>query len=305
YNIDEYNIYVNGEQVLKEYTSKLKEQSGNNLKNYDEISKLEFKDFVNSEGELIAWMWVGLSRFEKAIPKLNLMQGIRARQANIQIGDYDVFKSLFKEERGNRYFVGEVFTNSSDLIANSQRDYFNETEIRVFFEDSLRCYFYDTLHNLYTKANVIKNAYKKQEGYLAKSEEFEKKSKSNSFIDNQERLRLEGEVEKAKNEADKARKQLSNYDTISGDSPIAEVKKQISAKFNSEELSKKVSEVDNKPCNSRSSASKKNGGYAVDALSKLNKSERKLISKIWSVITNNAPKDIAESLIEKIKEEFK
>lgn len=40
YNIDEYCVRVNGCQIFKEYTTKLKEQSGSSLKNYDEISTL-------------------------------------------------------------------------------------------------------------------------------------------------------------------------------------------------------------------------------------------------------------------------
>ena len=73
YTIDEYCVRVNGSQIFKEYTTKLKEQSGASLKNYDEISRLEFKDFRDTSGNLIAWMWVGLSRFEKQIPSINHM----------------------------------------------------------------------------------------------------------------------------------------------------------------------------------------------------------------------------------------
>ena len=43
YSIDEYCVRVNGSQIFKEYTTKLKEQSGASLKNYDEISRLEFR----------------------------------------------------------------------------------------------------------------------------------------------------------------------------------------------------------------------------------------------------------------------
>lgn len=70
YHIDEYCVRVNGSQIFKEYTTKLKEQSGAALKNYDEISRLEFKDFRDNSGNLIAWMWIGLSRFEKQIPSI-------------------------------------------------------------------------------------------------------------------------------------------------------------------------------------------------------------------------------------------
>ncbi len=306
YHIDEYNIFINGAQVHKEYTSRLKEQSGNNLKNYDEISKLEFKNLYNASGALIAWMWIGLSRFEKSIPKLNSMRGIRARQANIQIGKEDVFQHLFKESRGNNYFVGEVYTVSENLIANSQRDYFNETETRVVFEDVLRCYFYDTLHKLYTEANKIKNAYKRQDELVKISQEFQKKNEANSFIDNQAREKLAQQVVAAKDDAEKAMKQLEKYDNLEDTSPIAEVKKQISVKFNAPTLVSKAQQVAIEQRDETDKPSlKKPAGYAVDTLSKLNKNERKLVSKIWSIITNNAEKEVAEILIEKIKEEFR
>ena len=155
YTIDEYCVRVNGSQIFKEYTTKLKEQSGASLKNYDEISRLEFKDFRDDSGNLIAWMWVGLSRFEKQIPSINHMRGLRVRCANIQLGNDDALQPLFKENRGNYYFVGEVFAASRNLIPNSQRDYFNENETRVLFEDLLREYFYDVLHKLYFDANRV------------------------------------------------------------------------------------------------------------------------------------------------------
>lgn len=95
-HIDEYCIKVNGSQIFKEYTTKLKEQSGTSLKNYDEISRLEFKDFRDASGNLIAWMWVGLSRFEKQIPSVNHMRGLRVRSANIQLGNVMLYNSYLK-----------------------------------------------------------------------------------------------------------------------------------------------------------------------------------------------------------------
>lgn len=305
YKIDEYNIKVNGEQVFKEYTTKLKEQNGTSLKNYDKISRLEFKDFYAPDGSMIAWMWVGLSRFEKSIPKINAMRGLRLRQANIQIGNADSLQNLFKESRGNNYFVGEVFSVSYDLIANSQRDYFNETKTRVLFETELRRYFHDTLHKLYYGANEIKNVFKRQEEFIEKVNEFQTKMKENSFIDEQSRQKLQSEIEKAREEAEKAKKKLTKYDDVDHTSPIAEVKKRISEKFKAIELIEKVETTDIKEVIEKEPPVKKGGNYAVDTLSKLSRNERKLVSKIWSIITNNAPKEVAEDIIEKIKEEFK
>lgn len=300
-NIDEYCVKINGYQIFKEYTTKLKEPSGLSLKIYDDISELEFHDFKNNNGELIAWMWVGLSRFEKQIPKVNQMRGLRLRSSNIQIGNDDSLQSLFKEPRGNYYFVGEVFAVNSSLIPNSQRDYFNENETRVEFEDLLREYFYDTLHKIYYNANKIKNAYKRQEDYISKVEEFEKKSKENGFVDEDDKQKLQFSIEKAKKEAEEARKQLQKYDDTDVKSPIATVHKNIGEKYKSEELKKKASETEINPDNTET----KKKAFVTTTMSKLSRSERKLVSKILAIITDVAPKDISDQIIEKIKEELK
>lgn len=301
YSIDEYCVKVNGAEIFKEYTTKLKDASGNNLKNYDEISRLEFKDFYDDEGRLIAWMWIGLSRFEKQIPKINQMRGLRLRSANIQLGNDDVLQELFKEARGNYYFVGEVFAVNKELIPNSQRDYFNENEARVYFEDSLRDYFYDVLHKIYYDANKIKNAYKRQEDYLSKVQEFEKKTRENGFVDEDDKQKLQFSIKKAKKDAEDARKQLSKFDDTDTSSPIAEVHKSIGQKFKSDELTKKASET-KVPTETQEG---KRTLYVTSGLSKLSRSERKIVSKILSIITEEAPKDVAEKIIERIKEEMR
>ena len=298
YKIDEYCVRVNGCQIFKEYTTKLKEQSGASLKNYDEISKLEFKDFRDNEGKLIAWMWVGLSRFEKQIPKVNAMRGLRVRSANIQLGNDDVLTDLFKENRGNYYFVGEVFAVDRQLVPNSQRDYFNENEARVLFEDSLRIYFFDVLHKLYYEANRVKNDYKRQEEYLAIVSESQKKEKS-GFVNEEERQKLQFDIEKAKRSAEEARKRLDKLDD-NDSSPISEVRKSIGRKYEADKLKKKAEET---TVVDETEDKKKN--FVTNSMSKLSRSERKLVSKILTIITDVAPKEIAEQIIDKIKEEMK
>lgn len=300
YHIDEYCIIINGSQIFKEYTSKLKEQSGASLKNYDEISRLEFKDFRDASGNLIAWMWVGLSRFEKQIPIINHMRGLRLRSANIQIGNDDVLQPLFKESRGNYYFVGEVFAVSRHLIPNSQRDYFNENETRVSFEDLLREYFYDVLHKLYYEANRVKNDYKRQEEYLSKVAEYQKKETEHGFVNEEERQKLQFDIDKAKRNAEDARKRLDKLDTSDSTSPLSIVRKNIAQKYEADKLKKQaetttitIGDNDNEK------------SFVTSGMSKLSRSERKLVSKILSIITDIAPKDIAEQIIDKIKEEMR
>ena len=300
YHIDEYCVRINGAEIFKEYSTRLKEPSGSAQKTYDEISTLHFKDFVNDDGKLIAWMWVGISRFEKQIPKINQMRGVRLRSANIQIGGDDALQELFKENRGNYYYVGEVFAVDDRLIPNSQRDYFNENEMRVIFEDMLSDYFSKELHSIYYTANKIKNAFKRQEDYLEKVQEYSTKSKNHGFVDEEDKQKLQFAIEKAKGEATEARKTLDKFKDLS-DTPIAEVYKNIGKKYNAEQLTKKASTTKVPDPEKEDNGQK----YVSSGMSKLSRSERKLVTKILAIITSNAPKDIAETIIEKIKEEMR
>lgn len=299
YSIDEYCVRVNGSQIFKEYTTKLKEPSGASLKNYDEISRLEFKNFRDTSGKLIAWMWIGLSRFEKQIPSVNRMRGLRLRSSNIQLGNDDTLQFLFKEKRGNYYFVGEVFAVSRELIPNSQRDYFNENETRVLFEDLLRTYFYDVLHKLYYEANRVKNDYKRQEEYLSKISEYHKKEKGKGFVDEEERQKLQYDIDRAKKSAEDARKRLDKLDTTDPSSPLSEIRKSIGQKYEAEKLKRKAETA------TITTDDDKKKPFITSGMSKLSRSERKLVSKILSIITDIAPKDVAEQIIEKIKEEMR
>ena len=248
---------------------------------------------------MIAWMWVGLSRFKKQIPKVNAMRGLRVRSANIQLGNDDVLTDLFKETRGNYYFVGEVFAVDKRLVPNSQRDYFNENETRVLFEDLLRVYFFDVLHKLYYEANRVKNDYKRQEEYLAVVSEYQKKEKS-GFVNEEERQKLQFDIEKAKRSAEEARKRLDKLDNDDTSSPISEVRKSIGKKYEADKLKKKAEET-----TVATKTEDKKKTFVTDSLSKLSRNERKLVSKILTIITDVAPKEIAEQIIDKIKEEMK
>ena len=66
------------------------------------------------------------------------------------------------------------------------------------FEDLLREYFYDVLHKLYYEANRVKNDYKRQEEYLSKVAEYQKKEKEQGFVNEEERQKLQFDIDKAK-----------------------------------------------------------------------------------------------------------
>ncbi len=215
------------------------------------------------------------------------------------MGNDDALQDLFKESRGNYYFVGEVFAVSKGLIPNSQRDYFNENETRVLFEDLLREYFFDVLHKLYYEANRVKNDYKRQEEYLAKVAEYKKKEKEQGFINEEERQKLQFDIDKAKKNAEEARKRLDKLDTGDTNSPLSEVRKSIGQKYSADKLKKEAEQAE------ITIEDDKKKTFVTSGMSKLSRSERKIVSKILSIITEIAPKDVAEQIIEKIKEEMR
>lgn len=104
YNINEYNINLNGEPIVKKYKTYFKTSKGD-----DDIFSIEFKDIRDGNGNLIAWIWFGVSHFKAIIKKEYQMRGLRLRKENIQIGDEDALQKLFSQDRGHHYFIGEVF----------------------------------------------------------------------------------------------------------------------------------------------------------------------------------------------------
>lgn len=88
-NIDEYNIFLNGEQIFKKYKTIFKTSKGE-----DEVFNLAFKEIYDSHNHLLAWLWIGVSHFKAIISKECKMRGLRLRKENIQIG---------REERGLLY----------------------------------------------------------------------------------------------------------------------------------------------------------------------------------------------------------
>ena len=68
--------------------------------------------------------WVAHSSYLGAIPKELGIRGIRLREGNIQIGGESTLDHLFREERFNRWCVGEVHIVDERLLPNGRRDYF-------------------------------------------------------------------------------------------------------------------------------------------------------------------------------------
>jgi molecular chaperone HtpG len=307
FNIDEYYIYLNTEQLYKPYKTFLYEKSdnGNGGKKYDEITAVSFFDVKNGI-EILAWGWYGISRFEKQIPRIpNYYRGIRLRRGNIQIGNEQIFidKKLSKEERENAYFIGEIFCTHADLIPNSRRDYFIENDTLKVFEQEIKKLYHGTLYNLYYKANTYKNAIKT----VNKVSEYQEKLKAKEqtgFIANEKEDLIE-KIETAKREAADSIKKIekikNDLDSSKSENnePFKKVIISIEKEYKKDDVNIEFI------CEPEENLNNKKQTRIVDYFHSLNKHERKLIDKVLSIIRNVLPPNLSDELIERIKAEFK
>lgn len=292
--IDEYNIFINEEQLFKAYVPYIYETEGK--AKTDEIFDIIFIKEKAEDGTWLFWGWYGISSFKGRLKKINIARGLRLRKANIQVGDENTLSRLHKEpDRGNFYFFGEIHGIHPDLIPNSRRDYFTENELYGEFELKLKSIFYNQLHKLYYNASEVNSAVKKIEELQTFQKEIEVKQEQ-GFTDKQEQQQYFEKFEKKKVEAQKAEtklKKLTETSTLGNNIPINRILEKAT-------LNKTISldilaepEFDSKP------------KFRVDNLSKLNKEQRKFLGNIFAIIKNVLPNETAENLIRKIEEEYK
>jgi molecular chaperone HtpG len=281
--IDEYTIKLNAKQIFKGYTDKIKEQY-----EPDEIFDVAFKDLFDKNGNLLAWLWVGISKFRGALPKYTPMRSIRLRKHNIQIGNEDTLQRFFVEDRGHSYFIGEIFAVAPELIPNSQRDYFNENPTRQEFQNVLEEYFRDELQRVYKNASIVNSRIKKITAYEAKKTEFNSKEKSGKFINEKQMEAERVQLEELREKAEKAEKEIEK---------IEEKTKEDNGFFGQViDKIKKENRIKPSPPPVQHPIRKR----LTDKLGKFTSKEKKIIEKIFEIIHSVIDNEIADKLIEEI-----
>ena len=143
-SVDEYNIYVNNEQIYKGYTTYFYE-SRNNSQGREKIGEIKdivfFKAKTQNE-QWLYWGWHSISNVQnKQLGKVNKSRGLRLRKNNIQIGDENRLEELFgknpTDTRFHFYVVGEVYAFHNELIPNGRRYDFEDAQDYLLFKDNL------------------------------------------------------------------------------------------------------------------------------------------------------------------------
>lgn len=308
YRIDEYSICLNGEDIFKKYSTKFKTSKGE-----DDVSGVEFKDFYDKDGNLIMWLWFGVSQFKGIIEKGCKMRGIRLRKENIQIGSEDALQKLFKEDRGQHYFIGELFAVSKSLIPNSQRDYFNENAMRVWFEEEIKRYFKEVLTKVYYNASSLNSSFKKIEDFQQKSQEHQDRKENGNYLDDEDIAKAESDLQAAKSKADEAQKKIDKLKQPTGnteaDSVLQKVAKRIEkGRSSSDDINSPQISVPNpnpNPAEEQKDTITQKKPHWVDRLSKLSRKERKLVSEILSIVNDSTDTQTVETIKNKIEEKYK
>ena len=117
------NVHVNGEN---EPLRRLRHPAiAFSDTHHEAFAGLETFQVPDVEGrQLSAIVWLAHSGYVGAIPKALRLRGLRARCGDIQVGSDTVFDHLFREERFNRWCVGEVHVIDPRILPNGHRTYF-------------------------------------------------------------------------------------------------------------------------------------------------------------------------------------
>lgn len=296
--IDEYNIYVNNNQVFKEYTTTIYDGDKHDKRKIDDINNIEFFDIKDKKEKVLCWGWYSISRLKQQMPDVNIAKGIRLRKGNIQIGDENRLSELFvvnnvQDKRFSFYFFGEVHAISTDLLPNGRRDYFTENKAFKEFEEKLRIEFKNLKDFCYLSSN-LRSEIKKIEKADSFSEEFKKKAES-GFTKPKEKEEYEEMFKKVREEAEKAKEKIEKIkDKCKNDDTRGKLVEKITSEIKpSNNHDKEIEKISNdKP------------KLLTDNLSKYKREDRKLVSRILSIIDNVLPKELSNNVKQKIIEEL-
>jgi len=305
FKVDEYNVFVNGDRLFKEYVTRLYEEKNGSKHTYDELLDIKLEIFYDDDEKPLAWMWYGISRFEKQIPSNNKMRGIRLRKGNIQIGNEQTLleHEFYKEPRGYLYFVGEVFAVHPELRPNARRDYFNINDCCREFEHKIRDLFYERFYSIYHRANEYKKAYQKKQELAEVEHKYDEKMET-GFDTQEDKESLEDEIEKLKESVAKAEKKIETRDTkATSDDVLSRVYESIRETYKVPENETKTDEQ-SKPKKTEQNPYKKKVKYKSQNLTQYSKKEQKLIGEIYGIIKAILPHDMAETVVNKIQEEL-
>lgn len=304
--VDTYNIFINGDQIYKPYTSFIYDEKNGNKKKEDEIFSIQFLLAKDENNAIIYWGWYSISSLKGQMKPVNIARGIRLRKENIQIGDEEICKKFFTktdDQRFSFYYFGEVHALSKGLIPNSRRDYFSESPECKVFECRIRQDFLKLKDLCYDAQKLRSSSSTLQKGseLRAKIEQKEKEG----YTSQSEKDELQHQLENQKKKEAQAEKQLANVTKKieESESPLKSVIDRLKpAAPTVTQPTKKSTTTEVTP-----DISKAKIKYRTDKpeYSSFSKKEKKLIGRIYAAIGMAlAEESLREALINTIEKQI-
>lgn len=304
--VDTYNIYINGDQIYKPYTSVIYEDNHGGKTKVDDILDVDFLLSRDDNGDIIYWGWYTISCLKGQMKPKNIARGIRLRKENIQIGDEEICKKFFsktEDQRFSFYYFGEIHALSKGLIPNSRRDYFGESKECVDFERRIKKDFLKLKELCYDAQRFRSSTTTIQKAQELK-EKIEEKERS-GYTSQKERDDLQRQFEEQQKKVEQAEKQLGNVTKKieTSDSPL----KSVIEKLKPESKQNDTTGIQGQDNVKSDVEPPKKVKYRTDKpiYSNYNKKEKKLIGRIYAAIGNAiADERLREALISNIEEEI-
>jgi molecular chaperone HtpG len=295
--VDSYKIFVNDELISKPYTADIYADCNGGKQVVDEILDLNFISQYANDGQLLYWGWYSISKLVGQMKPINTARGIRLRKSNIQIGSSDSLGRFFpkEEDRWTLYFFGEIHAVHQDLIPNARRDYFGEDPICTEFEEKLKIDLIEPYKMCYDVSKLRSNT-KTIQSALDLGKAIHQKETKDGFKSEEERKSLYENFEDRKKKAEKSKEEIAKIKTRidKEESPIKKIFHHVASNKDIE-----IKDIDESLNDGKTKFITDGEKY-----SSIPKKDRKLISKIYSIIGNALPKDLANTLIKKIEEDL-
>ena len=286
--IDEYNVYVNTDQLFKGYKNYM-------YKNNAILEKATIIDvnFIETEynNKLLYWGWYGVSDEMKQIPDENKERGFRLRKSNIQIGLETTLDKYHQEKLGNRYFIGEIYAINKELIPNGRRDFFIDNDECEKLKASLKKMFADL------KKFYYDFSYKNTDiEVLQKFDDLSEKL-NNNLLNQETKEDVLSELKSIEKKVAVAKKRLPKLAKKHDGQVLGNIIKEAGYDFkendgqNQQEEKQKYTEF--------------NTQKIIVNKKSLSSAEEVLLQKVYAIIRKNLIKATAEELIQKIDEEVR
>lgn len=277
-NVNSYNISVSlGNKttlVYKPYKDCFLVDKGKNL--FDSIRDIEIIHIQQNDGCVLAIAWLGKTNYLGSIYDKSI-KGIRLRKGNIQIGDGQTLNTVFKDARFNGWSIGEVFVSTALLIPNARRDNFEKTPAYFVFTEQLQ------------KAAV----------------EITREIRATSLKRNRE---LSETLERVESTVQDAIDAIENGANITAKSRISQklssAQKAVSNSLVADESGAYYQEIAFDELDMLIGTLKGTTAFkAINALKTLNKTEKKILEHVFSVIVDQLGSE-ADSLIDALIDDF-